>query len=359
MTIKELKQYIVDNDKVKLILEKLGCHNIQFNKDKNYYHGAFPDGDNTHGVLIFNEGRLGFMSFSRGVSLTEGKDLISLVEQINKTDFIGAVKWIYNILGLKFSIERKEEKKEKSKADELLSIFTKYIERYKQEEIEEEIRLIKESTMDSYIDILHIDWVREGIMPWTRKKFGLMYSYKYDRMIIPLRYWLTGELMGTNGRTMNPLYKELGIKKYFITKSYQKHLNLFGLWENREDIKNSKYVCVYEAEKSVLKRDSLGDGTGVALQGINISDEQVNILVGLNKEIVIMVDNDVDINQIRFLCEKFYKIRPVSYVYDRWGLLDEHDSPADACNDIYNFLFKNRVKYDEKEHEKFLQSNKK
>ena len=76
-----------------------------------------------------------------------------------------------------------------------------------------------------------------------------------------------------------------GIKKYFITPSYPKSYNLFGLWEHKEDIKRLGYVVVYESEKSVLKRDSLLDYSGVALSGHTISDEQVRILIGLNQVI--------------------------------------------------------------------------
>ena len=71
---------------------------------------------------------------------------------------------------------------------------------------------------------------------------------------------------------------------------------------------------------------------------------------------VIALDKDVDINEVRHVCEKFYRLRKVSYIYDRWDLLGEKDSPADARNKIYEFLFKYRVIYDEKEHEEYLKS---
>ena len=84
-------------------------------------------------------------------------------------------------------------------------------------------------------------------------------------------------------------------------------LNLYGLYENYDSIQKAGYVVVAESEKSVLKRDSFGDGTVVALSGKSISDEQVRILMGLNVEIIIGLDKDVDVNEIRFMCEKFQK----------------------------------------------------
>ena len=196
-------------------------------------------------------------------------------------------------------------------------------------------------------------------MPWSAKKFGLAYSYKRKRVIIPMRYWLTGQLLGINSRTTVDNYKELGIKKFFITPSYQKGLNIYGLYENYDNIQKAGYAIVFESEKSVLKRDSRNDPTGVALSGHTITDEQVRILIGLNVDIIISMDNDIPIEEVRHICEKFYGIRNVYYTWDKWNLLGEKDSIADKPNKIYDFLFKYKVKYDISEHKKYLDSLKK
>ena len=204
-----------------------------------------------------------------------------------------------------------------------------------------------------------MSWAKEGITERTRKKFGIAYSYKHKRIVIPLRFWLTGELLGFNQRTTIENYNEFGIKKYFITPTYPKCLNLYGLYENYESIQKAGYVIVAESEKSVLKRDSLGDSTVVALSGKSISDEQIRILVGLNVEIVIALDNDVDVNEIRFLCDKFKNIRKVSYIKDFMGILGEKDAPMDSSNKDYQFLFNNRIVYDRNEQRKYQESLKK
>ena len=220
----------------------------------------------------------------------------------------------------------------------------------------DDIHVLDDKLLDDYVPMLHIDWVKQGITEKTRNKFGLAYSYKHKRVVIPMRYWLTGELLGFNQRTTVENYKEFNIKKYFITPTYQKQLNLYGLYENYDAIQKAGYVVVAESEKSCLKRDSLCDGTVVSLSGKTVSDEQVRILLGLNVEIVIGLDKDVDINEVRHIAEKFYHIRPVSYIYDKWDLLKDKDAPMDAKNKIYQFLFKHRVKYDEFEHKEYLKS---
>jgi DNA primase len=54
------------------------------------------------------------------------------------------------------------------------------------------------------------------------------------------------------------------------------------------------------------------------------------------------------------MCDKFYGIRPIYYIYDKYNLLKDKESPADANNKIFNYLFKYKVKYDEKERREYL-----
>lgn len=354
MYIEELKEYIYEKEKIEFILDKIGCHNIKFNEHKNYFSASQPDGDNPQGVNIRNNKYLNYRSFSRNVSYDDGKDLISLVEDINNMSFIEAVKYIHNLLGLKFTYKKPKENKNKY---DPLEVFKKIEERGRHNVVNvDDIHVLDEEILNDYVPLLYIDWYKEGIMPWTRKNFGLCYSYRYKRVIIPHRYWLTGELIGTNARTTVKNYEEFGIKKYVLTKGFNKHLNLYGLWENYDSIQKAGYVVVAESEKSVLKRDSLNDSTVVALSGKTMSDEQARILIGLNVEIVIGLDVDVNINEVRHMADRFYNIRPVSYMYDKWNLLGEKDSPADARNKDYQLLFENRIKYDENEHNKYLKS---
>lgn len=197
-------------------------------------------------------------------------------------------------------------------------------------------------------------------MPWAAKKFGLAYSYKYHRVVVPIRFWEDGRLVGFNQRTTVENYEELGIRKYFLTPSYKKNLNLYGLWENREEIEGKKTIVICESEKSVLKRYSRNDGTCVALQGKKLSEEQRRIILGLDvNEVIVALDNDVPIEEVRHICEQFCRARKVSYVKDRWDLLGEKDAPADAENKVYNFLMKHRIRYDESEHKKYLSGLKK
>lgn len=357
MDTNSLKEYIFNNNKVEFVLDKIGCKSIKYHSSKNFYSATNYNGDNTGAVNVYNTKYLLIHNWTRESEFNDVSDIISLVQYNKKCSFVDAVKYLHNILGLELTPYKKEEKKEKL---DPLAIFKNVISRHRAIVDVAEIHAIKEEAINDYVPLLYIDWLREGVMPWAAKKFGLAYSYKYHRVVIPIRYWLDGTLVGFNQRTTVENYEELGIRKYFLTASYRKSLNLYGLWENREEIEDKKTVVICESEKSVLKRYSRNDGTCVALQGKKLSDEQRRIIIGLNvNEVIIALDNDVPIEEVRHICEQFYHIRNVSYVKDRWNLLGDKDAPADAENKVYNFLIKHRVKYDESEHQKYLNGLKK
>ena len=357
MTISELKEYIYSENKIQYILEQLGCHNVRYNDNKEYFSASQPDGDNPMGVCIRNNEYLNYRSFSRGVDYEDNQDLISLVEYIKKINFIDSVKYLHKILDLPFEFKKQTEKPKKKYNP--LEVFTKVLRSGRRVINVNDIKVLEDKILNDYVPLLHYSWVKEGITERTRKKFGICYSYRYKRIIIPIRYWATGELVATNARTTVENWEEFNIKKYILTNGYNKQLNLYGLYENYDAIQKAGYVVVYESEKSVLKRSSLLDDTGVALSGHTLSDEQIRILIGLNVEVIIAFDNDISIEETRHACEKFKNIRKVSYIHDFMGILGSKDSPADARDKDYKFLFDNRIVYDRDEQRKYQESLKK
>lgn len=356
MTSQDLKEYIVKNEKIPFILEELGCKFIEFHPDKNYYTATQPDGDNKFGVIICNNNYLNYFSYSRNIHLEQDYDLFYFVQQYKNFTFADTMKYIHKLLGLEYTFNKNKSKTEEVKKHNPSAIFENAVSKRRTINVLD-FKPLNENILEDYEPIIHIDLFREGIMPWTIKKFGLMYSYKWKRTIFPHRFWSTGELIGINARSSIENCEEFGINKYFLTPGMPKSINLYGLWENYKDIEKAKYVTVFEAEKSVLKRDSLNDHTGVALSGHSISNEQVRIILGLNiREIIIALDKDVPLIEVLHICDKFYHSRKVSFIWDKYNLLGSKDSPADAKNMIYQFLFKYRITYDEKLQKQYLRS---
>lgn len=356
MTVIELKQYIYDNGKIEFILNEIGCGHIVYHPTKEYYSCSNCNGDRKDAINIRNNKYLSCKNYTREKDFDENSDLLTLVQynkSINnkKFTFFDTIKYLHKLLGLPLTLNKPKEKKE---VVDPLYIFKKVKGKRKRQNVLD-FHVLEEAELQDFVPLVHIDIFREGIIKKTIEKFGLAYSYRWKRTIFPIRYWATGELLGYNARTSIENYDLFEIPKYFITPGYQKQNNIYGLYENYKEIQEAKYITLVESEKSVCKRDSRNDSTCVALQGHSISDEQVRIIIGLDvREIVIAMDKDVCIEEIWHMCEKFYGIRKVSYIYDKYDLLDKKDSPADADNKIYNFLFQYRNVYDENMHKKYL-----
>ncbi len=352
--IHELKRYITNNDKIEYILNDLGCHSVKFHPSKNYYTSANPDGDNKAAVCVINDQHLSCRNYTRYIG--DNADIFTLIQFYKKIDFKEAFRYAHKVLGLKFSVTDSKPVQDKPKQDPL-DIFKKVINRKTKINVFE-YDVLSENAFNDFVPYIHSSWFKEGVIKRTIDKFGLAYSYKHKRTVVPLRHWATGELLGFNMRTSVDNCTEFGIAKYFTTPNYPKSINLFGLWENSDSIQTKKSVVVFESEKSVLKRHSRNDETGVALSGHALHPEQVRILIGLGVPITIAMDKDVDLQEVRHMCEKFYGIRPVYYIFDRWGLLGAKDSPSDANNQVYEFMFKHRIEYDKKEHLEYLKYKK-
>lgn len=272
--------------------------------------------------------------------------------QLKQLSFGKSVKYIHDILKIKNSYRNKN----KQDRVDPLQIFKKV--KRKRYVIDKDIPIYDESCMREYIDLPYIGWIREGVMPFACERFNIGYSYDRKRIVIPERKWDgdDDEYIGVCGRTTIAEYEMLGIPKFFkLSSTYPKGENIYGVNENYHTIQEAGYIVCFEAQKSVLKRYSRKDGTGGAIGRCEFSKQQVKILISLNVEIIIALDEGIDINFIRKECEKFYPIRKVSYIFDRWGLIKKgsKDSPADMPNNIYNFMLKYRTIYDEVEREKY------
>ena len=341
--IKELKEYIINNDKIEQVLTALSCHHI---KDKgDYYTCGHPLGDNTQSIVVYKD-ELTVTQYTR--EKTQG-DLIALIMNIKQIDFISTLKWVHQILGLEWN-NKKTKPKTELKYDPL-SIFTSKL-KSKYKCVVNDIDIYDEDILTDFGDCIHKDYCNGRITEKVRREFGLCYDFQRKRTVIPWRN--QDGIVGLSGRTSIPLYKELDIPKFWSYQGFQKGKCVYGFCENYAHIQKSGYAVLYEAEKSVLIRASLNDKTGLALGSSNLTDEQVRLILSLNCDIVIALDNDQSVDHIRSICEKFWLYRNVYYIKDKWGVMGEKDSPADMNNKQFEFLLKYKIKYDESEHKKYL-----
>ena len=276
-------------------------------------------------------------------------DIYSLIMEITGCTFGQANKKLHNLFGLEYQYKSKDKIK---KTIDPLSIFKKV--KRRKYIVNQDLPVYSEDIIREYSPLPHIDWIKDGIVPKAFKRFNIGYSFDRKRIVIPERKWDGEEddYIGIMGRTTLPNAELFDIPKYYPLKKYPKGLNVYGLNENYKSIQESGYCVVFEAAKSVLKRYSRKDETGVAIGGSTITDEQARILIGLNIDIVVALDEGIPIEHVWQQCDKFYGLRNIFFIYDQHGLLKNKESPADKPNKIYNYLFKYKKQYGDMEREK-------
>lgn len=344
MDSKVLKEYIYENNKIKFVLEKLGMHTLD--ETDKYVSGAFPDGDNPKGCLVYKSKYLNITSYTRTIKNENGfrPDIINLVMFIKTLGVGESICWICDILGInKYQNTKKKEKTELGNIfDFYRKLNIKSIENYKSPPY------FDVSILDNYDKELHIDLIRKDfILPDFADKYQLRFDTKSNRIIFPhFAHDDITKILALVGRTVNPAFKELKIPKYLtiLGEGYEKTNNLYGLSHNIENIKKYKKVLVFEAEKSVIKADILGYPFGVSVGCHEISETQVKLLIALGVEIIIAFDKDVSLEHIKKMCDKFKNFREVTFIYDEENFLNEKDAPVDKGKLIFDYLYRIRKK---------------
>lgn len=343
MDAKQLKEYIMeDSERIEQILFSLGFHKIQDKGD--YITCAIPNHNNPTGLSVLKE-NLYCNAFSTHMDFKGG--IFDLIAYMNKYDSFGdTMRWCHKTLGLKYEYNGK---KEEPKEDSILNFFKKYKTKPNKRSTKEvELKFYTDEEIDRfYVKCPYANWIKEGIIAKVQEEFEIGYCFSNNRVIIPHRFWKTGEIIGLIGRSIQSaeVCDMFGIPKYFPLIPYPKSKNLYGLWENMEYIKQVKEIIVFEAEKSVLKMRSRGINNCVSVGSHDLSDEQVKILIGLNVNIVLAYDSDIPLEFMESEAKKFKGLRNVSIVINQYDILKDKESPADATLKIWEALYKRRIVY--------------
>lgn len=211
--------------------------------------------------------------------------------------------------------------------------------------------------LDVFTKLYPIEWLNDGISEAAMDKYNILYSNSQNKIIIP-HYDINGRLIGIRGRALNPEEVEL-VGKYMpvrIENTWYKHplsLNLYGLYENANNIRANKYCIICESEKSVLQAE-LFQRTNccVAACGSNFNKHQLMLLLKqcAPAEIIIAFDNEeIDgqkkyFNKLVDICKRYNSYCNMSFIYDRNGITGHKDSPTDKGQEIFERLLKERVK---------------
>ena len=233
------------------------------------------------------------------------------------------------------------------------------------EKINNDTQIVELKTYDNTI-LSHLPkpiiepWINEGITREVMNNCGICFDPKNCGIVIP-HYDINGRLIGIRERT---LVKEEEYKgKYrpaFIGRQLYNHplsFNLYNLNNSKENIKTMKKAFIFEGEKSCLLYASyfgIDNDISVACCGSSLIAYQVKLLLDLGvEEIIIGFDkqfqefNDEEhkklVKNLKNIHKKYGMFVNISYMFDKWDLLDYKSSPIDHGKETFLELFKRRV----------------
>ena len=188
------------------------------------------------------------------------------------------------------------------------------------------------------------EWVDEGIPADVLREYEIRVDKKSNRIVYPV-YDKDGNFIGVKGRTRFKNYKDLQIKKYLNYQKIQTTDYFMGMKQNRDMILADKSAIVFEGLKSVMHVAAWGYNNCLSSETSDINDAQAAILISMGiRDLTIAFDRDVEMGHIRKTTKLLQKYMNVYAVYDKWGLLQDKDSPCDRGEDVWRILYERRIR---------------
>lgn len=186
----------------------------------------------------------------------------------------------------------------------------------------------------------------DGINIATQCEFDIRYDEESDRVVILWRN-IKGEIVGNTARANWKISKDYKYK-YISLLPFNKREHLFGLYENKEYIKNAGYCVLVEAEKSTLQAHSFGFRPICSVGMSHIDKCQIKLLYDLGIRCVILA-YDEDKHIIEYIkrsndIKSWFPDMEIYAIYDKdkkYLPLDSKNSPTDMGEEMFKKLFEN------------------
>ena len=203
---------------------------------------------------------------------------------------------------------------------------------------------IEKDYNQKYSDEIPQEWIDEGISSDELKKYNIRIDNSSNRIVYPV-FSDDDELISVKGRTRFKNFKQLKIMKYMNYYPIGQLDYFQGMGTARKYIEESGEIIIVEGIKSVMKIDGYGFHNVVSSETSTINELQTELLIKKHiKNVVIGFDKDVLLSKIKESTRLLQKFTNVYVIYDRGNLLDNKDSPCDKGKEVWEYLYKNKIK---------------
>lgn len=280
-------------------------------------------------------------------------DIITLVQEVMDLSFSEAIEFIEEYFHLGVNFQRGFGRPKKKEVP-----IRKPIK--KEVDFNEQLPQYDDNILNTFINFHAVEWLEEGISHETMDKYGIKYDIETQGVVIP-HYDKDSRLVGIRERNLDKRQIDMGRKYVPYTsfthrKTYKHPLgkNLYGINFNKEAINKFKKCIIFEAEKSVLKMDTVysNNNPSVSVGGSSISEYQLNLLKTNGCEKVYLAfdreDGEKWENKLDKICQRIVNFGLECYVIEdiEGKYLDLKSSPIDHGKEVFEILLQGARKYE-------------
>lgn len=364
MDREELLELVTEEDIIE-ILKDLGSENYKSDSQGNLYFLNVCHGGDRYKLHYFKDSKM-FMCYTCCGSLS----LYDVIMNAKNIVFTEAYKYVCDFKNISLNHKMRKGLQKAKEINSDLDFLKLHL--YKKNKSPINLPHYDKQILNLFDDYMPYSWYQEGIKEDIAQYFGVKMYFAQNKAIIP-HYDINGNLVGVRARSFNQSEVDSG-KKYMpitiqgLTYRYPMNYNLYGIYQNKENIKKFKEAIIFESEKSVMIYGSYygqENNIALALGGMNLSLYQRDLLVSLGvEEIVIALDkqyqveyiNDENIDkkakpwkEYENYIKRLIKITEVFMNYCKVSIiscwdetLDYKDSPIDKEKETFEKLYKER-----------------
>lgn len=306
------------NDQVELVKSKIDIveiigERVILKKAGRHFKGLCPFHSEKSPSFIVSAERQSFKCFG----CQEGGDVLTFMQKYDGYSFLEALEVLAKRVGVTLESYRPTSQDSyKKKLLEIMSLATEYYHYLltKHQSGEEARQYLKARGINSeaigqfYLGYAPNQWRNVSDFLINKKKYapeeleavGLVirkdsnsfYDRFRGRVMFPLKDH-KGVVVGFSGRILIKDEKEAKYINSPETMLYSKSRMLYGLWENREQIRKADSIVLVEGELDVIPSWQVGVKNVAAIKGSAFTSEQAQLMTRFTKNVVMSMDSDL------------------------------------------------------------------
>lgn len=343
----ELMELVTTEDVVDILKEFGSDDPIQDkNNDNTLRFSTVCHGGDSHKLYYYKDSKF-FKCYTSCGSMS----LFDLIMSTNSVDYNEAFKYLCKYKNITDFSKKKKGLQKKESNNKDLDFLRLHL--YKKDKSMIKLPSYNKYILNMFDDYMPMSWYKEGIKEEIADIFQIKFYMNQFKCIIP-HPDINGNLVGIRGRSFLQHQVDSG-KKYMpvtiqnLTYRYPIAFNLYGIFQNQDNIRKIKRAILFESEKAVMLYGSyFGQENNIALAlcGMSFSLYQRDLLLLLGvEEVVICLDKQYQVELIDD--ENIDKNSKAWKEYENYikGLIKISEMLMPYCNVSIIVCWNNRIGY--------------